>query len=106
MFFGEKTHKGRGTTYFDNIKVRSQVKHFAVFATISMLATRLPKASCLTLEIKELRCYEVKIEESEKIAVTGSRSHPAVMVHDQWQSTGCCGSVAEFWQLKPEVSWV
>ena len=60
-----------GTTYFDNIKVRSQVKHFAVFATISMLATRLPKASCLMLEIKELRCYEVKIVESEKAGSYG-----------------------------------
>ena len=71
VLWRKKTHKGMGTTYYDNIKVRSQVKHFAVFATISMLATRLPKASCLTLEIKELRCYEVKIVESEKAGSYG-----------------------------------
>ena len=29
-------------------------------------------ASCLTLEIKELRCYEAKIKESKKAAVTES----------------------------------
>ena len=23
-----------------------------------------------------------------------------------WRLSGCCGSVAEHWQLKPEVSWV
>ena len=38
------------------------------------------------------RCYEAKIEESE--SEVGA-----------W-SSGCCGSVAEHWQLKPEVSWV
>ena len=70
MFFGGKTHKGRGTTYCDNIKVRSQIKNTLLFCNIKH-ATRLPKASCLTLEIKELRCYEVKIEESEKAGSYG-----------------------------------
>ena len=28
---------------------------------------RLLRASCLTLEINEFRCYEAKIEESEKV---------------------------------------
>ena len=32
------------------------------------------RASCLTLEINEFRCYEVKIEESEKPAAAGSRT--------------------------------
>ena len=47
------------------------------------------KASCLTLEINEFRCYVVYIEDCEG-----------------WWSSGCRGSVAEHWQLKPEVSWV
>ena len=49
------------------------------------------RVSCLKLEIKEVRCYEAKIEESEKgqqyiqriVRVGGC---PAVVA--QWQSTG------------------
>ena len=37
----------------------------------------LLKASCLSLEINEFRCYEPKIEESERLGVVA-----------QWQSTG------------------
>ena len=74
------------------------------------------------LEINEFRCYEVKIEESEK---AGSRqeSNPghlwvecseafsttcAVHIEDceGWWLSGCRGSVAEHWWLKPEMSWV
>ena len=32
------------------------------------------RASCLTLEINEFRCYEMKIDESEKAAVAGSQT--------------------------------
>ena len=62
------------------------------------------RASCLTLEINEFRCYETKIEKSEK---AGSRreSNPGhlglelpVLCH--WATT------AKHWRLKPEVSWV
>ena len=80
-------------------------------------------ASCLMLEIKEFRCYEARIEESEK-GVEHFWLEPPVLCH--WATTtivgclavmhiedckGCwlssrCGSVAEDWQLKPEVSWV
>ena len=54
------------------------------------------RASCLKLEINEFRCYEAKIEESE------------VHIEDceGWWLSGCHGSVAEHWRLKPEVSWV
>ena len=51
------------------------------------------RASHLTLEIKEFRCYEVKIEESEKRpAVTGSQTQ---------DTSGLCHqcSATELWQL-------
>ena len=87
------------------------------------------RASCLMLEIKEFRCYEAKIEESEK-AGSHRESNPgqplsmywvaarcvteafcttcAVHIEDceGWWLSGCRGSVAEHWLLKPEVSWV
>ena len=48
------------------------------------------RASCLKLEIlNEFGCYEAKIEDCEG-----------------WWLSGCRGSVAEHWRLKPEVSWV
>ena len=43
------------------------------------------------------KCYEAKIEENEK---AGSHHN------EGWSSSSCCGSVAEHWQFKPEVSWV
>ena len=46
----------------------------------------LRASSCLMLEVNEFRCYEAKIE------VGG---YPTVG----------CGSVAEHWRLKTEVSW-
>ena len=56
---------------------RQNTNHFVLkFATSPIVL----KASCLMLEIKEFRCYEAKIEESEK---TGSLQ-----------------------ESKPEVSWV
>ena len=54
--------------------------------------TQLLKVSCLTLEIKEFRGYEAKIEEVKRPVVAGSR------IQDS--------SVAEHWWLKPGVSWV
>ena len=51
------------------------------------------RASHLTLEIKEFRCYEAKIEESEKRpAVTGSRTQDTSGLSHQ------C-SASELWQL-------
>ena len=51
------------------------------------------RASCLTLEINEFRCYEAKIEESENPSIhnlyrglLGAGGCPAVVA--QWQSTG------------------
>ena len=39
------------------------------------MTNMLLRASCLTLEINEFGCYEVKLEESEKkLAATGSRT--------------------------------
>ena len=69
------------------------------------------RASCLTLEINEFRCYEAKIEESEKgvrCATEAFSTTGAVHIEDceGWWLSGCCGSVAEHWRLKPEVSWV
>ena len=48
------------------------------------------------LEIKEFRCYEVKIEES------------TVHIEDceGWWLSSCCSSVAEHWRLKVVVSLV
>ena len=37
-----------------------------VVAELRLAKRKLLKASCLTLEIKEFRCYEAKVEESEK----------------------------------------
>ena len=42
------------------------------------------KASCLTLEINEFRCYEVKIEESEK---AGSRTQDTSGLSRQCSAT-------------------
>ena len=56
------------------------------------------RASCLKLEINEFGCYEAKIEESEK----GQHVEDC----EGWWLSGCRGSVAEHWRLKPEVSWV
>ena len=41
----------------------------------------------------KFRCYEAKIEEIEK-------------ADEGWWLSGCRGSVAEHWRLKPEVSRV
>ena len=49
--------------------------------------SQLLRASCLMLENKEFRCYEAKIEESEK-GNSRQESNPG-----------------HLWQLKPEVSW-
>ena len=53
--------------------------------------------------IKKVRCYEVKIEKSEK-----GRQPPGVEPRTPlgWWLSGCRGSVAEHWRLKPKVSWV
>ena len=77
---------------------------------------KLLKTSCLMLEINEFRCYEAKIEESEKkVKKAGSRqeSNPghlwlAVYIEDceGWWSSGCCGSVAEHWWLIIMENWV
>ena len=47
------------------------------------------KASCLTLEINEFRCYEAKIEESEKgrPAVAGSRTQDTSGLSRQCSAT-------------------
>ena len=47
----------------------------------------LLKASCLRLEINEFRCYEVKIEESEKPAVAGSRTQDTSGLSRQCSAT-------------------
>ena len=48
----------------------------------------LLKASCLTLEINEFRCYEAKIEESEKKpAVTGNRTQDTSGLSRQCSAT-------------------
>ena len=50
------------------------------------------------VEIKEFRCYEVKIEEREK--ASGRReSNPGHLFCEGWWLSGCRGSMAE-------VSWV
>ena len=59
----------------------------------------LLRVACLILEIKESRCYEAKIEESERPAVTSGRALAA-------QARGVLGRLSEHWRLKPEVSWV
>ena len=46
------------------------------------------------LEIKEFRCYEAKIEKSEK----GQQ-----LLSEGWWLSGCRSSVAEHWWLKPKV---
>ena len=53
--------------------------------------TMLLKASCLMLELKEFRCYEAKIEETQKASSSWESNsrvggHLAVMA--QWQSAG------------------
>ena len=63
--------------------------HYTFHSKIPMLCPLLRRASCLTLEINGFGCYEAKIEDCEG-----------------WWSSGCHGSVAEHWRLKPEVSWV
>ena len=57
-------------------------------------ASYLLRASCLMLDFK---CHEAKIEESEKVHIEDCEG---------WWLSSCCGSVAEHWWLKPEVSWV
>ena len=114
------------------------------------------RVSWLKLEINEVRCYEVQIEENEKgqqapgveprtplacMSCQCSATEPqqpdnhqppqssiytaqvvlnagctteafsttcAVYIEDceGWWLSGCCGSVAEHWRLKPKVSWV
>ena len=56
----------------------------------------LLRASCLTLEI----------EESEKASSRRELNPVHVEDCEGWWSSGCHGSVAEHWQLKPEVSWI
>ena len=46
-------------------------------------------------EIKEFRCYEAQIEESEKVHIEDCEG---------WWLSGCRSSVAEHWRLKPGVS--
>ena len=53
--------------------------------------------------INEFRCYEVKIEDIE-ITILYIYQH-IQNCEGRWLSS-CCGSVAEHWWLKPEVSWV
>ena len=48
----------------------------------------LLRASCLTLEIKEFRCYEAKIEGSEKAGSSIMRVGGCPIAIAQWQSTG------------------
>ena len=81
------------------------------------------RASCLTLEINEFRCYEAKFLMERIFQSTPNGVLTAVAarcvteafsttcaVHiedcEGWWLSGCHGSVAEQWQLKPEVSWV
>ena len=79
------------------------------------------------------RCYEAKIEESEKTGHELNPGHlwlePPVFCHlattarcateafsttcavhiedcEGWWLSSCCGSVEEHWRLKPKVSWV
>ena len=61
------------------------------------------------LEINEFRCYEVKIEENEKVAVAARCVTEAFSAtcaghiedcEGSW-SFSCHGSVAEHWLLKP-----
>ena len=56
----------------------------------------LLRASCLTLEI----------EESEKASSRQELNPVHVEDCEGWWSSGCRGSVAEHWQLNPEVSWI
>ena len=55
------------------------------------------KASHLILEINEFGDYEAKIEESETVYIEDCEG---------WWLSGCRGSVAKYWRLKPKVSWV
>ena len=64
----------------------------------------LLRPSCLTLEIKEFEDCEAKIEESEKAGSTTCTVH--IEDCEGWWLSGCRGSVAEHWRLKPEVSQV
>ena len=70
------------------------------------------RASCLTPEIKKFRCYEAKIEESENASSDQELNpghlwlEPPVLCHWGLGLSGCCSLVAEYWRLKPEVSWV
>ena len=65
-----------------------------IFCVSMRLTTSIMlRASCLMLKIKEFRCYETKIEESEKDC-------------ESWWLSGCRGSVAEHRWLKPEMSCV
>ena len=55
------------------------------------------RASCLALEVNEFRCYEVKIEESEK---AGSRLPGVRVPHVQYiqkivRASGCPAVVAQ-----------
>ena len=57
---------------------RSAQKFCAWWSEISKCVTGiviLLRASCLMLEIKEFRCYEAKIEESERPVVAWGRTH-------------------------------
>ena len=62
------------------------------------VCTQLLRASCLTLEIEEFRCYEVKIEEYMCATEAFSTEDG-----EGWWLSGC-GSVAE--HFKQVVFWV
>ena len=66
------------------------------------------RASCLTPEIKEFRCYEAKIEKNEKGQQLLGVEPRTVYIEDYegWWLSGCHSSVEECWQLNPEISRV
>ena len=52
------------------------------------------RASCLMLEIKEFRCYEAKIEESEKSTCRIVMAGGCPVAVAQWQSTSGTSQVS------------
>ena len=60
------------------------------------------------MEESEKGGNEVGGNRNERYATEAFSTTCAVHIEDceGWWLSGCCGSVAEHWQLKPEVSWV
>ena len=55
-----------------------------MYSTVACTYLFMLRASCLTLELKEFRCYEAKIEEGEKAGSRqGSQTHDATSLSRQ-----------------------